>query len=252
MQIAVRQVGPISVQAQSAALTLNILVEAVRQRVGVSVAFANTHLLYHALRDRGLAAALKRFLILNDGVGINVAAQLACGSGFPENLNGTDFTPRLLAAAPAGSRVYLYGAAAGVNTATVQVVKARYPHLEVCGHRDGHTAAEGEARLLADMANAAPDLVLVALGNPLQEAFIARAAPLLPTVTFVGVGALFDFMTATAPRAPPWMQAASIEWLFRLRREPNRLWRRYSVELFVVAFALARARFAASARPMAR
>jgi N-acetylglucosaminyldiphosphoundecaprenol N-acetyl-beta-D-mannosaminyltransferase len=71
--------------------------------------------------------------------------------------------------------------------------------------------------------------VLVALGAPKQEIWIDLVRDeLRPTVLF-GIGASLDFLAGTIPRAPRWMSQSGIEWIFRLAREPRRLWRRYLV-----------------------
>src|SRR5262245_27848198 len=107
---AIRRVGPLAVRAQSADQAIGDILGALERDEVLPVAFANAHLLYCALQDRQLGEQLRSFLVLNDGVAMALLARLATNSGFPDNLNGTDFVPRLLAAAPAGSRVYLLGA----------------------------------------------------------------------------------------------------------------------------------------------
>lgn len=235
----IRLIGPLSVRAEPATHVLNELTDAISQGDGRRVAFANTHLLYHVLKSRDLAETLSSFVVLNDGIGLTVTARLICGAGFPENLNGTDLTPRLLSAAPSGAKLFLYGARPEVITRAATKIAADHAQLVVCGAQHGY-AQECEETLLAKIELAAPQIVLVALGNPKQERFIARAAERLPKATFIGVGALFDFMAQAAPRAPRWMRTLRLEWLFRLSREPRRLWRRYTVELIVVATELLR------------
>ena len=75
-----------------------------------------------------------------------------------------------------------------------------------------------------------PDLVWVGLGAPRQEKWMAAASREVPAI-FFGVGAAFDFLAGTKPRAPRWMQHCGMEWLFRLLSEPRRLWKRYWVAL---------------------
>ena len=78
------------------------------------------------------------------------------------------------------------------------------------------------------MINAArPDIVWVGLGVPRQEKWMATMRGQLDAPMLVGVGAAFDFLSGTVAQAPRWIQRAGLEWLFRLTREPRRLWRRY-------------------------
>jgi alpha-1,3-mannosyltransferase len=202
------------------------------------VAFANTHLLYCAVREPGFAHDLQSFYIVNDGVGIALMSRLACGAGFSENLNGTDFTPRLLSAMPWGTRVFLVGARPDVVARVQHGIAQRWPQLDVCGCRDGF---EGSELALQELDGLNPDVVLVAMGNPGQEQWILRAAERHPNTVFVGVGALFDFLTGTVPRAPVLWRRMRLEWAFRLLREPRRLWRRYTVEILVALAAILRA-----------
>jgi N-acetylglucosaminyldiphosphoundecaprenol N-acetyl-beta-D-mannosaminyltransferase len=83
--------------------------------------------------------------------------------------------------------------------------------------------AADAARILATDA----DIVWVGLGMPKQELWMHRVAPQLPGTVVLGVGAAFDFLAGVTKQAPPWMQRAGLEWLFRLSQEPRRLWRRY-------------------------
>jgi N-acetylglucosaminyldiphosphoundecaprenol N-acetyl-beta-D-mannosaminyltransferase len=71
------------------------------------------------------------------------------------------------------------------------------------------------------------DLVLVALGAPKQELWIAEATPELRPAVLLGIGAAIDFIAGTAKRAPSWMSRSGLEWLYRLVQEPRRMWRRY-------------------------
>lgn len=234
---ALRRIGPLDVRAATRAEAVHDILEAIERKRPLCVAFANTHLLYCALREPALAAKLRRFYIVNDGVGMTLLARLICGAGFRENLNGTDFTPLLLGQLPAGARLFLVGARPAVAAAAAESMQQRWPHLEVCGVSDGFSGSEAALRRLRTLA---PDLVLTAMGNPLQERWMARAAARTPGAVFMGVGALFDFLSGQAPRAPQALRALGLEWAFRLAHEPRRLWRRYTVEILVILAALMR------------
>jgi len=225
-----RRLGPLTVRASTCEDFVGEVVSAVRERRAMRVAFANTHLLYCAARDPQLAEDLRAFCVVNDGVGVDLLSRIATGERFPENLNGTDLTPRILGALPEGARLYLFGAADHVAQAAAEHIKRRFPHVVLCGVRNGF-ADTSEA--IEDITRAAPHLVLVAMGNPLQERLITECSQRLGSV-FIGVGALFDFMAGAAPRAPAAWRRLRLEWLFRLIREPQRLWRRYTVEILVL------------------
>ncbi len=233
----VRRIGPLSVHAATKQDAARDIVGAIARKEPLSIAFANTHLLYCALKEPAFAETLRRFYLINDGVGMTLLARLACGAGFKENLNGTDFTPLLLGQLPPGARLFLVGAQPPVASAAAAKVQTRWPHLSVIGFRDGFA---GRDAALADIAALAPDLVLVAMGNPMQERWMTRAVARAPHAVFMGVGALFDFLAEAVPRAPAALRTMKLEWAFRLAREPRRLWRRYTVEILVILAALAR------------
>ena len=200
------------------------ILSAVEARTSLRVAFVNAHLATIAARDPDVADTLSQFLLLNDGAGIDLASRLLYGTSFPANLDGTDFTPALLDTARPGLRLYLLGARADVIAAAASVYARRWPQHVVVGVHDGFFAPEDEPALAAAIRASAPDLILVGMGCPRQELWLARhdVAPVA-----LAVGALFDFQSGRIARAPLWMRLIRLEWVYRLALEPRRLWRRY-------------------------
>lgn len=194
------------------------------------LAFANAHTLNVSVRDRQFREALDgAALVLNDGVGLQLAAMLQ-GRRFPANLNGTDFLPRLLSlAAERGWRVFFLGGRPGVAAAAAAAVQREAPGLEVCGTRDGFFAASESATVAGEIRETGCDLVLVGMGNPRQELWLVDWLDATGARLGVGVGAFLDFKAGTVRRAPAWMNRAGLEWLFRLAQEPRRLAARYLV-----------------------
>jgi len=190
------------------------------------VFFSNTHFIdrCHGLRDH-----LRRgVVVLNDGLGVDIASLLVYGAPFRENLNGTDFVPRLLSRLSAPTRVYLVGSTVeSVWAAAVAV--SRLPNAIVVGWRDGYSLWMDEAGVIRDICERRPDILLVGLGNPLQERWILANRERLPSTVILGVGALFDFMSGARPRAPLMLRRMRLEWAFRLAQEPHRLIGRYTV-----------------------
>ena len=201
-----------------------MVLAAIQTRTSLRVAFVNAHLATIAATQPDVARVLAGFCLLNDGVGIDLASRLLHGTRFPANLNGTDFTPALLDAAPPGLRLYLLGASAAVIASAAAFHAQRWPRHDVVGFHDGFFSAEEEPALAAAIRATAPDMILVGMGCPRQELWLARndVAPV-----GLAIGALFDFQAGGVSRAPAWMRRARIEWVFRLALEPARLWRRY-------------------------
>ena len=214
----------------------------------LAVAFCNAHTAELAFEDPGYAALLQRFLVVNDGIGMEIAARLLEGRGFPQNLNGTDFLPWFFERLKYPLRVYLLGAEPGIAEIAGQRFSARFPKVTVVGARDGFFASQDEPAVVAAVAANRPDLVLVALGNPKQEMFIARNLDSLGAKAVCGVGALLDFTAGKVTRAPEWVRRVRMEWAYRLSREPGRLARRYTIETGRFLVAVLKLKVAAGAR----
>lgn len=131
---------------------------------------------------------------------------------------------------PRGIRHFLYGGKEGVAEELKGKMETRFPGVIFTGcytppFRDLNAAEL--AALQHRIRDEKPDIVWVGLSCPKQERFMAKYLPLLDTTLMVGVGAAFDFHAGTVPQAPLWIQRSGLEWLYRLIKEPKRLWRRY-------------------------
>src|SRR5262249_5086578 len=121
-------------------------------------------------------------------------------------------------------RVFLYGSAPGVAVAAGRALAGRNPHLRIAGAEHGYVSQE---QMVGRIAAAGPEVLPVALGNPLQERWIAANLARLDARVAIGVGALCDSLAGRVPRAPGWVRRIRCEWVFRLCLEPGRLGRRY-------------------------
>ena len=197
----------------------------------ISVAFCNSNTMIHAFRSEAYARTLSRFLLLNDGLGVDLCSWLFEGSSFQDNLNGTDFVPDLLAASGAGRSVYLLGSTREVVAESAERLAAQFPNCRIVGFHHGYFEASEIDFVVSDINMVSPDLLLVGLGNPLQERFIAEQAWRIDARVLIGVGAFLDFVARRVPRAPKIVRTMRLEWLFRLANEPFRLGRRYTLDL---------------------
>jgi exopolysaccharide biosynthesis WecB/TagA/CpsF family protein len=205
--------------------------------------FCNAHMAEIAFADPDYRAALKKFFVVHDGVGVDLAARVLDGRPFIDNLNGTDTLPYLFGSLQRPARLYLLGAAPGIAEEAGRRLAARFPNLTLVGARDGFFSADQESDIVAGIAQAAPDILLVALGNPKQETFIARHLDGFNARAVFGVGAFLDFSAGKVARAPAWLRALKLEWLFRLGQEPRRLCRRYTVEIVSFLWTVGKLRF---------
>jgi alpha-1,3-mannosyltransferase len=195
----------------------------------VAVAFANAHALNVAAENPAFRQALQNSLVLNDGIGVDVASRLFYGSPFPENLNGTDFSPNYLRQTKHRYRIFLLGANPGVAERAGQRLSALCPWHRIVGCQHGHFNAEKAPEIVEQIRRVEADILLVAMGNPKQELFLQDHLAATGCTLGIGVGALFDFLAGQVPRATPWVRRWRLEWAYRLAREPRRLARRYLV-----------------------
>jgi len=193
------------------------------------VTFLNAHNANVAMRDAGFRNALERFTVLSDGVGVDIAAQLLHGSKFRANLNGTDFVPDLLRSGQFPLKVGLFGARPGIADKASECFAALDGRHEYRVLHHGYFGKSDERRVLGDLVQWRPDILLVAMGVPKQELWIAENLTSEHCTIAMGIGALFDFASGTVPRAPQWVRRMRSEWVYRMIREPRRLGRRYLV-----------------------
>ena len=127
---------------------------------------------------------------------------------------------------------FFYGGAHGVPERLALVLKSRFDGLEVVGAYSPPfrpLQPEEDAQIVALINNSHADVLWVGLGCPKQERWMCEHQQSLKVPVIVAVGAAFDFFTGGVQRAPAWMCEHGLEWLFRLVREPRRLWRRYLI-----------------------
>lgn len=172
-------------------------------------------------------------LVVADGMPLVWASRLQ-GTPLPERVAGSNLIVSLSAAAAShGYSIFLLGGAPGTAQLAGDVLRTRFPHLNVAGACCPPAGFERDpdyVALLADQLEASrADIVFVALGSPKQEKLIERLRPTLPGAWWLGVGISFSFLCGDVRRAPLWMQSAGLEWMHRLAQEPRRLFKRYLV-----------------------
>jgi exopolysaccharide biosynthesis WecB/TagA/CpsF family protein len=169
-------------------------------------------------------------LVVPDGQPVRWALNWLHRVALPERVYGPELTLRLCAAAAAGGvPVYFYGSNETVITELQRRLRLRFPDLCIAGAEAGRFRSLGDAEsteLAVRIRSSGAALTFVGLGCPRQEVFAYEWRERLG-MPIVAVGAAFDFHAGSVPQAPPTLQRAGLEWLFRLAHEPRRLWRRY-------------------------
>jgi alpha-1,3-mannosyltransferase len=192
-----------------------------------TVAFANANALNVAAVDDKFRSVLKRCLVMNDGIGVDAASRILFGTRFPQNLNGTDFTPNYFRNTKNNYRIFFLGSSSGVAERAASRLIAMCGRHTIAGCQNGYGRAGDNMGIVAKILASQADVVLVAMGNPAQEMWLADNLEATGCRLGFAVGALFDFLSGDVPRAPSWVQSVRMEWVYRLLREPGRLWRRY-------------------------
>lgn len=225
----------VDVDAVTMAEAVDVVRRAMDTRAGVMVATANAEMLMRATHDEELRRILNASaLVVPDGAGTVWAAR-HLGHAMPERVAGYDLAQELLRRAPAeGHSVYFFGSAPGVAEKAKAKAEQLYPGIEIVGVRNGFFSPADNAAIIAEIRAARPDLLLVALGVPKQEKWIAAHLTELDVPVAIGVGGTLDVMAGVMKRAPHWMQKAKLEWLFRGLMQPKRAGRLLALPKFVL------------------
>jgi len=138
-----------------------------------------------------------------------------------------------------GYRVFCLGATREVVAEAVRRLEEMYPNVRFVGARDGYYRPEEEAALAEEIRAARPDVLFVAMTSPKKEDFLARWSRELGVPVWHGVGGSFDVAAGKVQRAPGAWQRLGLEWLYRVKQEPRRLWKRYLVTNLAFVYLLA-------------
>ena len=199
------------------------------------VFFVNAHTLNMAETDAGYRNVLNSAdHVLGDGTGVRWAA-LINGTPVKDNVNGTDLIPEFFRATAGQSRrasqrrrYYLLGGAVPTVRKAAEHAQESFPTAELAGFHHGYVKNDEASATVIEQINASrPDVLLVGMGNPLQEEWIHAHRHELKVPLVVGVGGLFDFWAGNFSRAPLWLRKLGHEWVWRLCQQPLEKGRRY-------------------------
>jgi N-acetylglucosaminyldiphosphoundecaprenol N-acetyl-beta-D-mannosaminyltransferase len=246
---------------------LEYVTATLRSRQRRCVTFLNPDYALRALSSRRLREDINGCdLVLVDGNGIRLLTPLF-GFTVPERLDADTVAPLVFRdLARRGGRVFLFGGAPGVAAAAAGRLVSRFPGLDVVGTEHGYHdverghpgvyAAEDSAAIVARVNAGAPDLLVVSLPTPLQQRWTAQHRARLRVPVVMTVGSYLDHVAeARSPLAswyPWWADRLRLNWLYRLAREPRRLWRRYSLDYAELVARVLWLRVARTRRPARR
>jgi len=220
------------VDALSFSETVEEIRRALRTRRSLRVVAINVDQVMKTRRDPAFAAVVRGGDVnFADGVPILWAAALL-GRPLPGRVSGTDLVWECAhISAEDGSGVALVGGGPGVAEKAAARMRESFPGAQVFAIPTPVPLGPSESAVVVQrIRELGAAIVLVALGAPRQEDWVARYLPDSGAQVGIGVGSAFDIISGDQPRAPEWMRDHGLEWLHRLRLHPNRLARRYLVE----------------------
>lgn len=173
-------------------------------------------------------------LILTDGMPLIWISKLK-GTPIKEKVSGSDLFPKVCElSARNGYRVFLLGAAEGIAEKAAKNLQNKYKGLRIVGTYSPKYGFEKDKKEIDKISSiiklAKPDILAVGLGAPKQEKFIHEFKDKLEVPVSLAIGASIDFEAGNVERAPKWMQNNGLEWMYRLYKEPKRMYKRYLVE----------------------
>jgi N-acetylglucosaminyldiphosphoundecaprenol N-acetyl-beta-D-mannosaminyltransferase len=171
-----------------------------------------------------------------DGNGIILASRLL-KTPIPKRICGIELAEELMAASEAmGLRLFLYGGEEGVAVNAALKLCEKYPNLKIVGSQNGY--AKDKSKVFEEIIKKKPDIVLVALGIPMQEKLIYQHLDKFNKGIFVGVGGSFDTISGSKKRAPKIFIKLNLEWFYRIACEPKRIKRFYDSNIKFIFRAL--------------
>ena len=200
----------------------------------VYVVTPNSEIVYEAMKDESLLKLLNdAALVLPDGAGVVLGSKIL-GTPLKEKVAGVEFADHLMdGMAEKGKKLYLLGSKPGIAEQAAEKMLEKHPKLQICGMADGYFKDENE--VVAKVNEAGADVLFVCLGAPKQEKFMQAHKDELNVKMMCGLGGSLDSFAGTVKRAPRWMIDLSLEWLYRLLKEPKRIGRMMRLPKFILA-----------------
>lgn len=221
-------------------MTMQEAVTALEERMQADmqtfVVTANAEIIMMCQEDAGYNQIISHEaeLVLPDGAGA-VWAGRHLGYKVPERVAGFDLYNQLLAlSAKKGYKAYFFGGSPGVAEAAKAKSEELYPGVQIVGCHNGYFTDADVPAIIDAINKSGAEMLFVALGAPKQEKWILEHRNELKPRILMGIGGSFDVLAGKMERAPKWMQDASLEWAFRLYKQPSRFMRMMALPKFAL------------------
>ncbi len=202
--------------------------DAITTRSNLHIGVVNAAKVVNMQRDEELReSVLESDMILADGIAVVWASRIL-GTPLPERVTGIDLMFGMFRrGGEKPYRVYCLGATEEINAKVAEKLAEDYPKVILAGRRNGYFGDDDEQQIAQDIADSKADILLVAITSPKKERFMAKWNGVMQVPVVHGVGGSFDVMAGKVERAPEIWQKLGLEWLYRVKQEPGRLWKRY-------------------------
>lgn len=199
--------------------------------------YGNPHLFNLARENSDFKKAIKKATLINpEGTGTVIASWIL-GDPLKGRANFLDYMHELYKEMEKRRwSIYLLGGKKEIGLKAANNLKKKYPKLKVAGYHHGYFTKDNEKQIIQNINSKKPTILLVAMGPPLQEIWIAEHMGAIKAKAFFGLGAAIDIIAGTVPRAPLWIRKIGFEWLFRVMLEPKRLWKKYLIGNFIFLY----------------
>lgn len=202
----------------------------------VNIISGNPEVLYNGLSDTMLKENFnaETSVIIPDGVGTIIASKIV-KAPVKQKIAGIDVVREVIIKANTeGKSIYLLGAKQEILERCIENIKKEFPRLKISGSHNGFFDLNNCDDIIEDVKKSEPWAIFVAMGSPRQEIFINKIMDRVNTHIFMGVGGVFDILSGELKRAPKWMLALGLEWLYRIIQEPFRIKRLMVIPKFLL------------------
>jgi N-acetylglucosaminyldiphosphoundecaprenol N-acetyl-beta-D-mannosaminyltransferase len=232
MQIPIHDVNINNVTLQESLDILNSFLSSEKTNL---VFTPNSEIIMKAIEEPSLTNSLNSAsLVVPDGAGVILASKIL-GTPLKERVAGFDLTTNFLAQKRTTKlNVFLFGAKEEVIKQAYIKMLDKFPSINIVGYINGYFDKNDESNIIDIINSSKPDILLVALGAPKQEQWLSEKKDALHVPICIGVGGTFDVLAEISTRAPKFFQENSLEWLYRLYKEPWRFFRMLALPKFIL------------------
>lgn len=225
-----RTILGVPVNAMTMEQVLECVDIAIDKKQPLHIGVVNAAKLVNMHRDQYLKDdVLSSDLVLADGAAVVLAGKIL-GQSLPERVAGIDLMHGIFEKGKVKKyRIFCLGATEEISQKVAERIEKDYPGVVLAGRRNGYFAADEEQAVAERIGESKADVLFVAMTSPKKENFMAKWNETMNVSVCHGVGGSFDVMAGKVERAPEVWQNLGLEWLYRVKQEPGRLWKRYLV-----------------------